>query len=76
MSARSGRIMRKKLDRKKLKSYVENMEVALGILNKMKFKNPTTAATIATVTVIVKAARMALDKSEAPELVLIEGGQC
>ena len=66
--------MRKKMDREKLKSYVESMELALAILGKMKFKNPTTAAAIATVSVIVMAAKRALDESEPPNLVLIEGG--
>ena len=66
--------MRKKMDREKLKSYVESMELALAILGKMKFKNPTTAAAIATISAIVTAARMTLDKSEPPNLVLIEGG--
>jgi TRAP-type mannitol/chloroaromatic compound transport system permease large subunit len=67
--------MRKKIDRKKLKSYVESMELALVILGKMKFKNPTTAAAIATVSAIVMAARKTLDESEPPNLVLIEGGE-
>jgi hypothetical protein len=64
----------KSIRREQMKTYVENMELALTLLGKMKFKNPTTAAAIATVSVIVQAARMALDKSEPPKLVLIEGG--
>ena len=64
----------KSIRREQMKTYVENMELALTLLGKMKFKNPTTAAAIATVSAIVQAARMALDKSEPPKLVLIEGG--
>jgi hypothetical protein len=64
-----------KMNKEQLREYVHNMELGLSLLSKIPFKNPKSAAVIASVLLILKAAKNALEEQSPPSLVLIEGGQ-